>query len=75
MVVCSFLLLFSANAQMPGGQRGGQQISGRFYGKVVDASNKGVDAASVTLVQDRMDSATKKRKEFIVGGILTTSTG
>jgi len=74
MLVCS-LILFSAHAQMPGGQRGGQQISGRFYGKIVDASNKGIEAASVTLVQDRMDTATKQRKEFIVGGMLTTSTG
>lgn len=70
------MLLTSLYAQMPRGQRnGGQQITGRFYGKIVDASNKGVEAASVTLVQDRMDSATKQRKEFIVGGMLTTASG
>ena len=54
---------------------GGQQLTGRFYGRVVDAAKKGVEAASVTLVQTRMDSATKKPKEIIVGGMLTTNSG
>lgn len=64
-------------AQAPSGRmgQGGQQISGRFYGKVVDASKKGVEAASVTLVTTRMDSATKQPKEIIVGGMLTDNTG
>ncbi|HEU4470036.1 MAG TPA: TonB-dependent receptor [Flavisolibacter sp.] len=65
--------------QPPGGfPRGGQQgpqINGRFYGKIVDAANKGVEAASVTLVTNRMDSVTKKPKEVIVGGMLTSSSG
>jgi outer membrane receptor protein involved in Fe transport len=50
-------------------------MTGRFYGKIVDASNKGVEAASVTLVTNKVDSVTKKPKEVIVGGMLTTSTG
>jgi hypothetical protein len=67
-------------AQMPGGgfQRGGQQgqmPTGRFYGKIVDASNKGIEAASVVLVTTKMDSVTKKPKEVVVGGMLTTGTG
>jgi len=63
-------------AQMPTGRPGGgQQITGRFYGKVVDASKKGVEAASVTLVTSKMDTATKKPKEVIVGGMLTTKLG
>src|SRR5438309_2669206 len=66
-------------AQMPGGyQRGGQrgqQTTGRFYGHVVDNANKGVEAASVTLVQSRLDTATKKPKETIVGGMLTDKPG
>ena len=65
--------------QAPGNfQRGGQQgqsITGRFYGKVVDAANKGIEAASVTLVTTRMDTATKKPKEIIVGGMLSTNSG
>jgi outer membrane receptor protein involved in Fe transport len=50
-------------------------MNGRFYGKVVDANNKPVDAASVTLVQDRMDSATQQRKETVVNGMLTRANG
>jgi outer membrane receptor protein involved in Fe transport len=69
------LLMSPVFSQMPGGQRGGQQISGRFYGKIVDASNKGIDAASVTLVQERIDSATRQKKEVIIGGMLTKGTG
>lgn len=67
-------------AQVPGGNpsrggRGGQQLNGIFYGRVVDEANKGISAASVTLVRDRMDSATKQRKEEIVGGMLTQNNG
>src|SRR4051812_21843500 len=78
VVTLCFTTLF-VFGQMPGGmQRGGQgqQVSGRFYGKVVDAStNKGVEAASVTLVTTKMDTATKKPKEVIVGGMLTSNSG
>lgn len=64
-------------AQTPGGtpSRRGPSVTGTFYGRVVDAANKGVEAASVTLVQDQMDTATKKRKEAIVGGMLTKNNG
>lgn len=65
--------------QMPGGfQRNGQQgqmPAGRFYGKIVDGANKGIEAASVVLVTTKMDTATKKPKEVVVGGMLTTNTG
>jgi outer membrane receptor protein involved in Fe transport len=65
--------------QMPGGfQRNGQQgqmPAGRFYGKIVDGANKGIEAASVVLVTTKMDTVTKKPKEVVVGGMLTTNTG
>jgi hypothetical protein len=54
---------------------GGQMPTGHFYGKVVDAANKGVEAASVTLVTNRMDTVTKKMKETVVGGMLTDKSG
>jgi len=72
------IMVFSFS-QMPGGmQRNGQQgqmPTGRFYGKIVDIANKGIEAVSVVLVTTKMDTATKKPKEVIVGGMLTTSTG
>lgn len=65
-------------AQMPGGGgRGGQNMNmGHFYGKVIDAAtNKPIYAASIQLIQNKMDTATKKRKDVIVSGMLTTKKG
>ncbi len=64
----------------PGGMRGGQNAQamnmGRFYGRIVDkTSNKGVDAASVQLVQSRFDTVSKKRKDVVVSGQLTRRGG
>ena len=62
--------------QRPGGGGNGQQMNGRMYGKIVEAqSGKPVDAASVQLVQTRMDTATKKSKEVIIAGMLTKANG
>ncbi|MFL5739058.1 MAG: outer membrane beta-barrel protein [Flavisolibacter sp.] len=76
-LICFLCIGFISFSQAPGNQRRGQgqQMAGRFYGKVVDASNKGVEAASVTLVTSRMDTVTKKTREVIVGGMLTTNSG
>ncbi|HNG62829.1 MAG TPA: TonB-dependent receptor [Ferruginibacter sp.] len=59
------------------GQMGGQNMNmGHFYGKVLDSvSNKPLEAASVQLIQNKFDSATKKRKDVVVGGMLTTKKG
>ncbi len=76
-VIVLTLSTFFSFAQ-PGGnpsRPGGGGMAGRFYGKVVDVSNKGIEAASVVLVQDRMDSVTKQRKETVVGGMLTPANG
>ena len=73
--LAGILLALTSLAQQPGANRGGQQITGRFYGRVVDAANKGIEAASVVLVQERMDTATKQRKEQVVGGMLTKANG
>ena len=65
-------------AQPPAGaNRGnGQQMTGRFYGKIVESvSGKGIEAASVQLVGTKMDSATKKRVETVITGMLTKANG
>jgi outer membrane receptor protein involved in Fe transport len=77
-LVLLILITHVALAQMPGGMRpggGGQAPTGRFYGKVVDGNRKAVEAASVTLVTTRMDSATRQPKEVIIGGMLTAANG
>ncbi len=75
LAACSVFIF--ANAQRPGNanRSGGQQMTGRFYGRVVDASNRGIDAASVVFVQDKVDTATRQRKEVVMGGMLTASNG
>jgi outer membrane receptor protein involved in Fe transport len=80
LTALSLLLIASiSSAQIPSGagNRGnGQQMTGRFYGKLVDSkSGKAVEFASVQLVQSRMDSASKTRKEVVVNGMLTKANG
>lgn len=62
----------------PGGNRGGggPQIAGRLYGKIIETSSgKPVEYASVQLLQQKMDTVTKQRKETVIGGMLTKSNG
>ncbi|MEI7965017.1 MAG: TonB-dependent receptor [Chitinophagaceae bacterium] len=75
------LLFFtqSAIAQMPGAGRmmGGQNMNmGHFYGKILDATNgKPMDAASVQLIQSKFDTVSKKRKDVVVAGMLSSKKG
>jgi len=60
------------------GRRGGGQIPaiGHFYGKVEDAkTNKGMDGASVQLIQTKYDPATHKQKDTIISGMITGRKG
>ena len=73
-------VVLSLHAQQPqaraGNRGGGQQMTGTFYGKIVESkTNKGVEAASIQLIQTKMDSATKKPKDIIVGGMLSKPNG
>jgi outer membrane receptor for ferrienterochelin and colicin len=73
----------TVNAQFPGAQGGGgrpgggaQMNIGHFYGRIIDkATNKGLDAASVQLIGSKFDTATKKRADAVVGGMLTGRNG
>lgn len=59
-----------------GNRGGGGQVSGRLYGKIVDAqSGKAIEFASVQLLQNKMDTVSKQRKETVIGGMLTKSNG
>ena len=81
-VLCFLVLICLArivSAQFPGvgGRTGGQNMNmGHFYGKIVDAAtNKGIDAVSVQLIQNKLDSVTKKRRDVVVAGMLTDKKG
>src|SRR5580698_1112792 len=60
------------------GRRGGGQAPqiGHFYGKVVDSkTGKGMDGASVQLVQSKFDQVKKANKDTVVGGMITNRKG
>lgn len=74
------LFISIANAQMPGtgrGQMNSQNVNmGHLYGKIIETnSNKPLEAASVLLIQNKMDTVTKKRKDVVVAGMLTDKKG
>lgn len=75
----SFVLLTFIAISQPnlGGRPGGGQMpTGRFYGKIVDSkSGKPIEYASVQLLQMKMDTATKKRKETVIAGMFTKANG
>jgi len=81
LLISSLLTFCSVYAQMPGGggnRPGGtrSQVTGAFYGKILEAkTSKPIEYASVQLLQNRFDSASKKRKEVVVTGMLTNNHG
>ena len=81
LLITVVLSATSGFTQMPGGAppagmsgMGAGNI-GHVYGKLTDADGKGVNGASVMLMRNKMDSATKKMKEVLVKGIITKSNG
>lgn len=81
-VLASFLISYTVFAQQPGsagnrpGANGRSQMTGTFYGKLIEAKSlKPIEYASVQLLQNKMDSATKKRKDIVIAGMLTKSNG
>src|SRR5215475_12261616 len=60
-----------------GGQGGGQQTNiGHFYGRVVDTkTNKGIEGASVQLINNKFDPKTKNRKDTLQAVMITSRAG
>src|SRR5882724_11767751 len=87
MVILGGFSFLCANAQYPGGGAGRQGQGrgagggamaniGHFYGKAVDSkTNKGIDGASIELVQTKFDTTTRKRKDVAVAAMLTKPNG
>ncbi len=78
IVMGCMLLASFVKAQMPGGRgMSGQSMNlGHFYGKVLETTTgKPLEAVSVQLIQNKYDSVSKKRKDVIVAGMLTTKKG
>ena len=75
---CFSLALF---AQFPGNANGGAAGNrsvpniGHIYGKLIDDAGKPISDASVILLQGRFDTATKKKKSFLLKGLITKANG
>ena len=71
------LLSLSAFTQGRPARGGGQGMNnGRFYGRIIDEkTDKGIDAASVQLIRSTIDSASKKRRDTVIAGMLTRKSG
>ena len=66
----------TGNAQFPGGGMGkGAPNMGHVYGKLVDSTGKPISEATVLLLHNKYDSATKKSKQVLLKGLTTTSKG
>lgn len=50
-------------------------ISGRVFGKLTDTDGKGIGEATVLLMENKMDSATKKTKQLLYKSALTQANG
>ncbi|MBC7849966.1 MAG: outer membrane beta-barrel protein [Chitinophagaceae bacterium] len=82
-LIAFFLVVFSSFttlAQMPGapGGKTGQQAPaniGHVYGKIVDTSGKPLGDVSLMILQNKFDTATKKRKDVLLKGIVTKTNG
>lgn len=81
IAILAIILLISitTQAQMPGMRAGagGQSMNvGHFYGKLIDETNsKPVEGASIQLIQNKMDTVTKKKRDFIIATQLSDKKG
>lgn len=72
------LIFISINmmAQMPGNMQGAMPSNmGHMYGKLIDADSKPIIGASVMLMQNKFDSASKKNKEVLLKAMITKANG
>ncbi len=75
------IITWNLYAQPAGGmgQMGGAGRSipniGHIYGKLIDSTGKAVSDASVILLQSKLDTTTKKRKEVLLKGGATKGNG
>lgn len=75
------ILSLSVSAQFPvgapAGGRTGQAVPniGHIYGKIVDSAGKPIADVSVLLMQNKLDTVTKKRKEVLLKGMTTKGNG
>jgi ferric enterobactin receptor len=80
LIIFAAFATLTASAQFPPGGMGGKPGAappaiGHIYGKLVDANGKPIADASVMLMGNKIDTATKKSKEVLLKGLTTKSNG
>lgn len=76
MIITLISISFLSFAQMPpGGAPRGGNGSGRIYGKIADADGKPVSKASVFLMQNKLDTVTKKTKQVLLKSAVSQING
>lgn len=73
------IITLQVKAQFPGAASGkaqqGAMNIGHIYGKIVDSAGKPIADASVVLLQNKFDTATKKKKEVLLKAMNATAKG
>lgn len=77
----ALLITTALFAQFPGGMPAGGKGTmpamniGHIYGKLIDSTGKPLTDASVILLQNKFDTATKKSKEVLLKAVTTKASG
>ncbi|HET7002167.1 MAG TPA: carboxypeptidase-like regulatory domain-containing protein, partial [Puia sp.] len=76
LLAFSFLCGVTVNAQFPTGGTGkGAPNMGHVYGKLMDSSGHPISEATVLLLHNKYDSATKKSKQVLLKGLTSNAKG
>ncbi|MEO6229447.1 MAG: TonB-dependent receptor [Ferruginibacter sp.] len=80
LLMAVIIVSTGAFAQMPAGRPGNGQMQmagdiGHIYGKLLDADGKPVGDASVILMQNKIDSASKKMKQVLLKAMVSANNG
>lgn len=80
LLAALFICAFNVSAQFggngPAGAKGMQASAiGHVYGKLVDSTGKAINEASVAILQNRVDTVSKKRKDILLKAEATKSNG
>jgi hypothetical protein len=76
LFLSSLFLSFAILGQNPGGRgMGGNNKTGHVFGKIVDEKGQGIPMVNILLLQNRMDTITKKKKDFVLKSTTTENNG